>query len=181
MFPSSSSLNISLADSAVPLAALTDMQLSLVRIHEQLQQQHQQKQQVFVLDLVEEDEPVVGCSAPPLPLGEATGVVVREVFMIFSGGLGEEVGSPSLASGAASEAAAAESEIVTMPPPSHNERASPEVAEVFVMAACPFPMAVSSASVVEAELKLEALVVDVMLTGYSVLALLIMLLLPPEC
>ena len=60
-------------------------------------------------------------------------------------------------------------------------RASPEVAEVFVMAACPFPMAVSSASVVEAELKLEALVVDVMLTGYSVLALLIMLLLPPEC
>ena len=71
-----------------------------------------------MLDLVEEDEPVVGCSAPPLPLGEATGVVVREVFMIFSGGLGEEVGSPaSLASGAASEAAAAESEIVTMPPP----------------------------------------------------------------
>ena len=61
-------------------------------------------------------------------------------------------------------------------------RASPEVAEVFVMAACPFPMAVSSASV-EAEMKLEALVVDVdvvvMLLGYS--DLLIMLLLPPEC
>ena len=55
---------------------------------------------------------------PPLPLGEATGVVVREVFMMFSGGLGEEVG---LASGAASEVGAAESEIVTMPPPSHNE------------------------------------------------------------
>ena len=123
-----------------------------------------------MLDLVEEDvDPGCReCCAPPLPLGEATGVVV-EVFMIFSGGLGEEVGS-ALAS-AASEAAA-ESEIVTMPPP------SPEVAEVFVMAACPFPMAVSSASV-EAEMKLEALVVDVMLLGYS--GLLIMLLLPPEC
>ena len=44
-------------------------------------------------------------------------------------------------------------------------RASPEVAEVFVMAACPFPMAVSSASLVEeAEMKLEALIVDEMLT-----------------
>ena len=62
-------------------------------------------------------------------------------------------------------------------------RASPEVAEVFVMAACPFPMAVSSASLVEeAEMKLEALIVDEMLTGYSfILGLVIMLLLPPEC
>ena len=58
-------------------------------------------------------------------------------------------------------------------------RASPEVAEVFVMAACPFPMAVSSASLVEeAEMKLEALIVDEMLTGYSFV---LGLLLPPEC
>ena len=45
--------------------------------------------------------------------------------------------------------AAAASEIVTMPP-------SPEVTEVFVMAACPFPMAVSSAV---AEIEFEASVV----------------------
>ena len=63
-----------------------------------------------------------------LPVGEA----------VFGGGAPEGVAPP------------AASEIVTMPP-------SPEVTEVFVMAACPFPMAVSSAA--EAEIEFEATVV----------------------
>ena len=62
-----------------------------------------------MLDLVEEVFEVAdvcwGWFAPPFPLGEATGVVVLEVFMIFSGGLGDEedIGS-ALASAASSEA-----------------------------------------------------------------------------
>ena len=110
--------------------------LSQNSYHEQLQQQHQQKQQGFVLDLTD-DEFAWGCCEelpPPFPLvGDATvGVAV------FGGGAPEGVAPP------------AASEIVTMPP-------SPEVTEVFVMAACPFPMAVSSAA--EAEIEFEATVV----------------------